>query len=245
MSFLNQTYIKTFLVAFLVLMSPSLSSPQRQLPQQPAEKARVKPADVQKIKADIARWRNAKASYLANIEVVGRRPSHKSLSDRARLNVNETERTLAELETLITKERVDRNQLVALKTKLGGLLKDGRSITPGWLVRSQVTLSIVDPGDCNTTHAGYYTTAQCRYCMNRPKDDCMCRTSNGPCTCYCDATCNCGDLSIFDDPGTRNAAASCHAYCVADKHGQQLFNIIAGLLKTMNEMTTALSRIPP
>ena len=203
-----------------IIQSQERQPLQRQTPssslQQPTEQIQLTPDKADKLKADIARWRSLKALYLADIEVIGWRPSHKSLAMQARTNVSEVDTALAEVETLIKKERFDRERLSVLEKRLEGIVQDSRSIIRGLLVIyrefhiPQVTGGFVELDDCNT-HAGYDTAAQCRYCSSRPKDDCMCMS--GSCKCYCDNNCNCGDLSVFDSADNSYKLKQLHAMC--------------------------------
>lgn len=228
-----------FMAAYVLAEPPVL--------QQTAEEIRLTTTNVTKLKTAIAKWRSLKGRYLGDIEVIGRNPDYKNAANLARANLQETGRLLGELETIISKERIDRERLTLLARKLDGLYYDGKYIFQGLQYNRKyiflgsfskyplISKLKVDPNDCHTTHAGYSTTAQCLYCQGQPKDSCMCKMSGG-CTCYCDNQCNCGDLSVFEEGSRENMLAGmCEASCHFSKKADDLFNTMAQVLKDLKE----------
>lgn len=234
-------FLATWALFFWCMATSLIAAPAGS--HQAKEDILLKPNDVTKLKMAIAKWQSHKTRYLRDMEAIRGNLDYKNAAQPAKANLRETEKYLAELETILSKKRTDRNHLASLAKRLEGLHQNGKHLFRGTYTKYYpIAKVVVDPGDCYTTHAGYYTTAQCLYCQNQPKDSCMCMTSSG-CKCYCDDQCNCGDLSVFEE-GSRAAmlAGMCEATCHFNKKADELYNTLAEIIKGLKEVEGSVIR---
>lgn len=226
---------------FWCMATSLIAAPERS--QQAKEEILLTPNNVTKLKMAIAKWQSHKTHYLRDMEAISRNLDDKNAAQLAKANLRETEKYLAELETILSKKRIDRDHVASFAKRLEGLHKNGKNLIRGsYKIYYPIAKLRVDPGDCYTTHVGYYTTAQCLYCQNHPKDSCMCMTSSG-CKCYCDDQCNCGDLSVFEgDSRAKMLAGMCESTCHFNKKADELYNTLAEIIKGLKEVEGSVIR---